>query len=272
MPLNKNIICKRKAQEGVIMNKIWRKICGGMLVAALAVSSFTGTALADEVTNTAEVQEDNLATGAYTVDITWSPMASMFTPIVEIDAEADTFKVYNATAPETSKGTGTISFADGVYTMTYTADVKEPGVTTTFTYDEEVITFTSKLYYGTASFDQTDDAGNFVTYTAEKTVLAAPEEDTNTENNGTTEDTNTENTGATEDTNNNETENTGAAEDTNNSETENNNTTEDTSSETEKEETSDVPKTADASNIGFLVAVGLAGAAVVMMGKKYENA
>lgn len=104
---------------------------------------------------------DNLVSGKYVADISWSAMSAMMTPVVELDAENDTFKVYNKTAPETSKGTGAITFAEGSYTMTY-AD----GNTTTFTYDEETgeITFTSKLWYGKASFNSAGEDGVFVPY------------------------------------------------------------------------------------------------------------
>ena len=88
-------------------------------------------------------------------------MSGMISPILDIDAENMTFNLYNASAPETSKGSGTIAYADGVYTMTYS-----DGNTTAFTYADGVITFTSKLFYGTASFDQTDDNGSFISYTA----------------------------------------------------------------------------------------------------------
>ena len=110
-----------------------------------------------------EEKEDTkaLASGAYNVDISWSPMAAMFSPVVEIDAENLTFKVYNASTPETVKGSGNITYADGVYTLAY-----ENGETTTFTYENSVMTFTSKLWYGMASFNNMDEDGNFITYTA----------------------------------------------------------------------------------------------------------
>ncbi|MDO4355262.1 MAG: FMN-binding protein [Clostridia bacterium] len=103
----------------------------------------------------------SLESGAYSVDISWSPMGAMISPVLDIDAKNMTFNLYNATAPEASKGAGTISYADGVYTLTY-----DNGNTTSFAYANGVITFTSKLWYGSASFNNADDDGNFVSYTA----------------------------------------------------------------------------------------------------------
>ncbi len=111
--------------------------------------------------DTVIVDKEKLTTGKYNVDISWSPMAAMFAPVVEIDAENLTFKVYNASTPETVKGSGNITYADGVYTLAY-----ENGETTTFTYENSVMTFTSKLWYGMASFNNMDEDGNFITYTA----------------------------------------------------------------------------------------------------------
>ena len=109
---------------------------------------------------TGEGETAVLASGKYAVDISWSPMGAMMSPILEIDALAMTFDVYNASAPETSKGSGTITSAEGVYTLNY-----ESGNTTTFTYANGVITFTSKLWYGAVTFNNVDDDGNFVPYT-----------------------------------------------------------------------------------------------------------
>ena len=125
---------------------------------------------ADAVTSsTPSVPEDSttLTSSKYSVDISWTPMASMFSPVLEIDADDMTFNLYNKTAPETSKGAGTVTYADGVYTLAY-----DNGNTTTFTCEDGVISFTSKLWYGAASFDQTDDNGNFIPYIA---VLIAEE-------------------------------------------------------------------------------------------------
>lgn len=88
-------------------------------------------------------------------------MAAMFAPILEVDADAMAFDLYNETAPETSKGSGTISYDDGVYTLIF-----DNGNTTTFTYENGVITFTTRLWYGSASFNQTDDNSNFIPYIA----------------------------------------------------------------------------------------------------------
>ncbi len=110
-----------------------------------------------------EPETFELKTNKYIVDITWSPMADMFTPVLDVNAEEKTFKVYNESDAETLKGNGRISLENGVYTLFY-----EAGSTTTFTYDKEteVITFTSPLVYGKAMFNRLDDDGNFVPYTA----------------------------------------------------------------------------------------------------------
>ena len=110
-----------------------------------------------------EPETFELKTNKYIVDITWSPMASMFKPVLDVNAEEKTFKVYNESDAETLKGNGRISLENGVYTLFY-----EAGSTTTFTYDKEteVITFTSPLVYGKAMFNRLDDDGNFVPYTA----------------------------------------------------------------------------------------------------------
>ena len=110
-----------------------------------------------------EPETFELKTNKYIVDITWSPMASMFKPVLDVNAEEKTFKVYNESDAETLKGNGRISLENGVYTLFY-----EAGSTTTFTYDKEteIITFTSPLVYGKAMFNRLDDDGNFVPYTA----------------------------------------------------------------------------------------------------------
>lgn len=112
-----------------------------------------------------------LTSGDYTVDISWSPMAAMFSPILSVDATAMTFNVFNKTAPETSKGSGTITVAENVYTLTYSN-----GKTTTFTYKNGVITFTSALHYGNASFSNVDADNVFTPYTATKTTSDNSEE------------------------------------------------------------------------------------------------
>lgn len=145
-----------------------RKLICTLLVTAFVTASMRATAFAAEAAHTAtveisaaQVEARALASGKYAVDISWTPMAGMISPILDIDAENMTFHLYHASAPEVSKGSGSIDYAEGIYTMTYS-----DGNITTFSYAENVITFTSKLFYGTASFDQTDDNGDFVPYTA----------------------------------------------------------------------------------------------------------
>lgn len=170
-----------------------RKLICTLLTAAFVTASMGTAAFAAETKNTADAEmtaaqtEDAaLVSGEYVVDISWTPMAGMISPVLEIDAEAMTFNLYNASAPDTSKGSGTITCADGVYTMTYS-----DGNTTTFTYAENVITFTSKLFYGTASFDQTDDDGNFVSYTATVNTGDTTETPESTDTSESTEDADT---------------------------------------------------------------------------------
>ena len=117
------------------------------------------------------VNEYGLAGGAYVVDVSWSPMAAMFSPVLNIDAENGTFNLYNQDAESESKGKGTITHSDGVFTLHY-----EDGKTTTFTFKDGELTFTSKLWYGAASFNNADADGNFVPFTAKTADAVTPEE------------------------------------------------------------------------------------------------
>lgn len=148
-------------------------------------SKYDGTLTVDwaktKVLSFAKTYEDTLESGKYAVDISWSAMAGMFSPVLELDAKADTFKVYNKTAPETAKGTGTITFdpSTGEYTLVY-----DNGNETTFTYDAEKdeITFTSALCYGIASFNRLDEeTEEFIPYTGS----LMEEENAGTDNPGT---------------------------------------------------------------------------------------
>ena len=118
-------------------------------------------------------EKADITGGEYAVDISWSPMQGMFEPVLNIDAENMTFQLYNADDKETNKGTGTLVYADGEYTMNF-AD----GNTTTFTFEDGVIKFTSKLWYGSASFENKDDNDEFISYQAELTNAAEVAEDT----------------------------------------------------------------------------------------------
>ena len=141
----------------------------GKAIVTRKISTFATKADTVEITLGAkpepqpEPETFELKTNKYIVDITWSPMASMFKPVLDVNAEEKTFKIYNESDAETLKGNGRISLENGVYTLFY-----EAGSTTTFTYDKEteVITFTSPLVYGKAMFNRLDDDGNFVPYTA----------------------------------------------------------------------------------------------------------
>ena len=119
--------------------------------------------------------DGGLAGGEYQVDISWSPMAAMMSPVLNIDAQKMTFSIYNASKPGEDKGNGTVTYDNGVYTLHYTT-----GATATFTYKDKSITFTSPLYYGKASFNQTDDNGAFVSYTAKLGKNQAADEPTPT--------------------------------------------------------------------------------------------
>lgn len=115
-----------------------------------------------------EPETFELKTNKYIVDITWSPMADMFTPVLEIDAENKTFKLYNKADPDTLKGEGTITLENGVYTLVY----EDSTSTTTFTFDYETdtITFTSPLHYGAAMFNRVQLSGEFIPYTAKPEI------------------------------------------------------------------------------------------------------
>ena len=95
-------------------------------------------------------------------------MADMFTPVLEIDAENKTFKLYNKADPDTLKGEGTITLENGVYTLVY----EDSTSTTTFTFDYETdtITFTSPLHYGAAMFNRVQLSGEFIPYTAKPEI------------------------------------------------------------------------------------------------------
>ena len=119
--------------------------------------------------------DGGLAGGEYQVDISWSPMAAMMSPVLNIDAQKMTFSIYNASKPGEDKGNGTVTYDNGVYTLHYIT-----GAAATFTYKDKSITFTSPLYYGKASFNQTDDNGAFVSYTAKLGKNQAADESTPT--------------------------------------------------------------------------------------------
>lgn len=115
-----------------------------------------------------EPETFELKTNKYIVDITWSPMASMFKPVLDVNAEEKTFKVYNESDAETLKGNGRISLENGVYTLVY----EDSTSTTTFTFDYETdtITFTSPLHYGAAMFNRVQLSGEFIPYTAKPEI------------------------------------------------------------------------------------------------------
>ncbi|MDE6124475.1 MAG: hypothetical protein K2G22_04505 [Eubacterium sp.] len=129
--------------------------------------------------------EDNLKSGKYELtEDSFDSSAMMKMPsIITIDAEAKTFSTQdNRPGKEgAEKGTGTISFDEttGVYTVTYTADTTA-GTTTTFTYENDAITFTSAMRFGIASINTLDEDGNFIPYTAN--LVTEPETETYSDN------------------------------------------------------------------------------------------
>lgn len=128
----------------------------------------------DSTTTPTDVKE---AEGVYAVDISWSGMP--MSPILEIDEENNTFKLYWATNPSAMKGSGTITEqGDGVYTLNYT-DETNAGKTVDYTYDAETdtITFTTALYFGSSSFDNVKCGVESYTATLYKA-------DTNSDDNG----------------------------------------------------------------------------------------
>ncbi len=170
-----------------------RKLICTLIAAAFVTASMGATVFATENTNAVEMMAAQeaamqLISGEYAVDISWTPMAGMISPVLNIDGENMTFNLYNAGAPETSKGSGSISYADGTYTMTYS-----DGNTTTFTYNGNTVTFTSVLFYGISSFNQLDDNGNFVSYTATVNTGTTVETPESTDKTESTERTDTAN-------------------------------------------------------------------------------
>ena len=117
-----------------------------------------------------------LKSGAYVLTAdSYDAGAQMKMPAyIGIDVENKTFEVHpyknNVVDKDTNKGAGTISFNQltGSYVMTYTSGVTVValGSTSTFTVSEDGITFTSPLRYGAAQMNTTDEAGNFLSYTA----------------------------------------------------------------------------------------------------------
>ncbi|MDE7083415.1 MAG: hypothetical protein K2O89_06925 [Clostridia bacterium] len=134
-------------------------------------ASVNGAFTADNVSEEPgeeETAEFELIGGDYNVDVTWSQMYEYNNALeyhVIINAEEKTFEVVNQAGE--NKGTGTVTFENGVYTLNYTNENS-----TTFTYDNEskTITFTSKLWINTVPFNRVDEDGEtFVPYTAELT-------------------------------------------------------------------------------------------------------
>ncbi len=134
--------------------------------------SYTAKLLAEEPA----VHEDSVISGNYVLTENDYPtgegVAMKMPAYIVIDRENETFIVHpykdGGADLDTNKGSGTISFDEktGVYTMTYTEGVKNPGCTSTFIAAENGITFTSPLYYGIAKINIVDKEGKFLSYTA----------------------------------------------------------------------------------------------------------
>ena len=145
----------------------------GKIVITGILSSFASSTSSAELSLTSEdkpstgaVYEDKLVSGKYELTKDSYPESAMMKmdAIITIDREA---KVFSTQRNGAEKGTGTISFDEytGVYTVNYT-EVAPEGATVTFTYDENGITFTSPLYFGSVKMNTLDDDGNFIPYTA----------------------------------------------------------------------------------------------------------
>ncbi len=152
------------------MSKVLKnKALSLVLCLAVLISCF-GTVGAF-ITSAAPSFTDNLKSGKYELKAEYYPEeAFMKMPaIITIDTEAKTFNTQDAREGKdlANKGFGSYSFdeATGVYTVTYIADTRE-GTTTTFTYSDNAITFTSPMMFGMAMMNITDDDGNFIPYTA----------------------------------------------------------------------------------------------------------
>ncbi len=145
----------------------------GKIVITGILSSFASSTSSAELSMTSEdkpstgaVYEDKLVSGKYELTKDSYPESAMMKmdAIITIDREA---KVFSTQRNGAEKSTGTISFDEytGVYTVNYT-EVAPEGATVTFTYDENGITFTSPLYFGSVKMNTLDDDGNFIPYTA----------------------------------------------------------------------------------------------------------
>ncbi len=119
--------------------------------------------------------EDTLVSGKYVLTADSYPANAMMKmpAIITIDTSAKTFMTQDAREGKNlaPKGSGTYTFDDatGVYTVTYTADTR--ATSTTFTYADNAITFTSPMAFGIALMNITDDDGNFIPYTAKREIL-----------------------------------------------------------------------------------------------------
>ncbi len=147
------------------------RFLGVLLVIALLFTTVLGTGLvAFAAPFTDELVSGHYYMGADAYDASLMMKMPMY---FVIDADADTFDIYPYSGGKadmsTSKGSGTISYdmATGVHTLTYSDDATKM-VTMTATADK--LTFTSKVYYGTAFMDQTDINGDFIPYSADKVM------------------------------------------------------------------------------------------------------
>ena len=126
--------------------------------------------------------QDNLKSGKYLLtEDSYDASAMMKMPAyITIDTEAKTFNVQDAREGKdlAEKGFGTYTFDEetGVYTVTYTKNT-QVDATTTFTYSDSGITFTSPLYFGMARINILDDDGNFIPYTAKLVNEEQPKPD-----------------------------------------------------------------------------------------------
>ena len=117
--------------------------------------------------------EGPLVSGTYRVitQDTGGPVVRI--PIVLIDTETSRFDLFTLTDRETSKGSGTLSYANGIYTMHFDGSDR----TTDLSFNGKEITFLTKLYFGIAAYNYTDEQGNFLPFNAEPFELPEVRED-----------------------------------------------------------------------------------------------
>ena len=121
--------------------------------------------------------EAGLSSGTYLIATkdTGGPVVRV--PILEIDAESASFRLYTLSDRESDKGHGRIGYEDGLYTLFFDGSER----TTDLSAEGRILTFLSKLYFGIAAYNYTDEQGNFLPFTAELIDLPPVQEATSHE-------------------------------------------------------------------------------------------